>query len=171
LKNLVMSVATGYGWNDLEPFVISCKNNCPGADLILFVDNISKFTENKLETGGGVQLLPIPENLKSMTIVCSRFIMYKDFLDAHAEYDKVFVSDVSDVIFQGDIFKVYPGQDKFISYSNCCYFIKDEPTNTQWIKNNFSDAEYDKIKKQSSCRRAYVLRHKKRNADFTFKYD
>lgn len=48
-----MSVATGYGWNDLEPFVISCKNNCPGADLILFVDNISKFTENKLETGGG----------------------------------------------------------------------------------------------------------------------
>lgn len=106
-----------------------------------------------------------------MTIVCSRFIMYKDFLDAHAEYDKVFVSDVSDVIFQGDIFKVYPGQDKFISYSNCCYFIKDEPTNTQWIKNNFSDAEYDKIKKQSSCRRAYVLRHKKRNADFTFKYD
>lgn len=53
MKNLVMGVATGYGWNDLEPFVISCRKNCLDTDLVLFVDNISKFTENKLINIGG----------------------------------------------------------------------------------------------------------------------
>ena len=52
MKNLVMGVAKGYSWNDIEPFVNSFKQNCPDADLVLFMDNPSKFTENKLNRGG-----------------------------------------------------------------------------------------------------------------------
>ncbi|MBR4643491.1 MAG: hypothetical protein IKO74_12370 [Selenomonadaceae bacterium] len=53
-KNLVMGVATHYDWYALEPFVLSCKRNCPSADLVLFVDDISDFTRDKLIRGGGV---------------------------------------------------------------------------------------------------------------------
>ena len=47
-KNLVMGVAKGYDWNTLVPFVTSFKRNCPSADIVLFVDDISEFTRNML---------------------------------------------------------------------------------------------------------------------------
>ena len=47
-KNLVLGVAKGYGWDILEPFVYSCRKNCPGADVVFFVDDISDFTRDKL---------------------------------------------------------------------------------------------------------------------------
>lgn len=52
MKNLVMGVATGYGWYELEPFVTSFKRYNKNTDLVLFVDNISNFTRATL-TGGG----------------------------------------------------------------------------------------------------------------------
>lgn len=52
MKNLIMGVAKGYDWYALEPFVTSCKKNCPDAELVLFVDNISDFTRDKLIRGG-----------------------------------------------------------------------------------------------------------------------
>ncbi len=53
MKNLVMSVAKGYGWYDLEPFIISFNRNCPNADLVLFVDDLSEFTLQCLKSIGG----------------------------------------------------------------------------------------------------------------------
>ena len=52
-KNLVMGVAKGYSWYDLEPFVTSCKKNCPTAQLVMFVDDISDFTRARLMQWGG----------------------------------------------------------------------------------------------------------------------
>lgn len=52
MRNLVMGVAKSYDWNKLEPFVSSCKKTCPSADLVLFVDDISNFTRDKLIRGG-----------------------------------------------------------------------------------------------------------------------
>ena len=51
-KNLVMGVAKSYDWDILEPFVLSCKRNCPSAELLLFVDDISDFTREQLIRGG-----------------------------------------------------------------------------------------------------------------------
>ena len=146
MKNLVMAVATGYGWHDLEPFIISCKKHCPDADLVLFVDNLSKFTQDKLKDK--VILQPIPENLKSMSVVCSRFIMYKDFLDAHNEYENIFVSDIRDVIFQGDIFKAYDQHKNFLVYATEAELIKNDRGNNNqtWIKRFFGETEYQNLK-------------------------
>ena len=146
MKNLVMGVAKGYGWNDIEPFVVSFKKNCPDADLVLFVDDLSDFTENKLKRGGGVQLQQIPNNLKSMIIVCSRFIMYKNFLAKHTKYENIFFTDIGDVIFQDNVFKRYEKFKKFLVYATHPYKIEGEPTNTKWIRNIFSENEYQKIK-------------------------
>lgn len=146
MKNLVMAAAKGYGWHDLEPFIISCKKHCPDADLVLFVDNLSKFTQDKLEDK--VILQPIPENLKSMSVVCSRFIMYKDFLDAHNEYENIFVSDIRDVIFQGDIFKAYDQHKNFLVYATEAELIKDDKgnNNQNWIRKFFGETAYQNLK-------------------------
>lgn len=52
-KFLVMGVAKGYGWYDLEPFVTSLQKNCPTAQLVLFVDDTSNFTKDLLIYRGG----------------------------------------------------------------------------------------------------------------------
>ena len=33
MKNLILGVAKGYSWDILEPFVMSCKKNCPDAEI------------------------------------------------------------------------------------------------------------------------------------------
>ena len=53
-KNLIMGAATHYDWNILEPFVTSFIKNCPSAELVLFVDDISDFTREQLIRGGYV---------------------------------------------------------------------------------------------------------------------
>ena len=52
-RNLVIGSANGYSWYTLEPFVQSCLKNCPSADLVLIVDNLSDFTANYIRTVGG----------------------------------------------------------------------------------------------------------------------
>ncbi len=76
--------------------------------------------------------------------MCSRFIMYKDFINAHSEYDKFFVTDIRDVIFQGDIFASYEGN--FLAYSTTKYTIQTSAYDSQWVRNIFSEEDYQQIK-------------------------
>lgn len=145
MKNLVIGVAQNYGWYEIEPLVNSFKKYCKNADLVLFVDNISNFTLHRLNSEG-VQLLPIPDAVKSSAIVVSRFTMYKMFLENHTEYEKIFCTDVKDVIFQKNIFDGYGYYKDFLVYATHAYKFKDDATNTRWFKNLFGDAEYEKIK-------------------------
>ena len=52
MKNLILGAAKGYGWDILEPFVTSAVKNCPSAELVLFVDDISTFTRARLQSAG-----------------------------------------------------------------------------------------------------------------------
>ena len=145
MKNLVMGVAKGYNWNDIEPFVNSFKQNCLNADLVLFMDNPSKFTENKLNRGG-VRIEQIPENLKHM-VVNTRWEMYENFLSSHPEYEKIFCTDIRDVIFQGDLFSSYTEYKNFLVYATEGQKIQDDQIyNSKWIRHLFGENEYQKIK-------------------------
>lgn len=144
MKNLVMGAATGYGWNDLEPFVVSCRKNCPDADLVLFVDEVSAFTEKNLTRWGGVQLQPIPEHLKSKLIIDARWEMYKIFIESHPEYEKIFVTDTRDVIFQKDLFSTYAAEN-FLVYATEADSIRDDVNNSKWLKHFVGEDEYQKI--------------------------
>ena len=151
MKNLVMGVAKGYGWNDVEPFVNSFKKNCPNTDLVLFVDDLSAFTEKIFKSVKSLTLIPFPEKFKNNIVdplqsgfVTNRFSMYKDFLVNHSEYKNVLLTDVRDVIFQGDIFSIHKDKN-FILCAMENAIIKNEVNNSKWIKNMFGEDEYKKI--------------------------
>ncbi len=146
MKNLVMGVATGYSWHDIEPFVISLRKNCPNADLVLFADGFSSFTLKCLSKYGSIRIQPIPENLESMSIVCARFFMYKNFLDSHTEYERIFITDTRDVIFQEDLFSFYTQYKDFLLCATESELIKNEIVNTSWLVQFFGENEYHKIK-------------------------
>lgn len=148
-KNLVMCIATHYDWNALEPFVTSFNRNCPSADLVLFVDDISEFTRNML-IRGGVSLFDIPAEYKNVLVIHTRWKMYCDFLETHGDnYAQVFFTDVRDVIFQGDVFEVFKGQLGYLGYSTEADDIGGSKTsnkvNYNWLVNAFGKEEADKL--------------------------
>lgn len=146
-KNLVMGVAKGYDWNALEPFVISFKRNCPGADLVLFVDDISDFTRDRLiSCGGGVE--NIPADYKDVLIIHTRWKLFANFLDAHGDCEQVLVTDTRDVIFQGDVFERFNGYSNYLGYATeegSILPAGKPPIDYIWIKSRFGKDEADKL--------------------------
>ncbi|MBR0060921.1 MAG: hypothetical protein IJP68_05520, partial [Selenomonadaceae bacterium] len=117
MRNLVMGVAKGYGWDMLEPFVTSFAKNCQSAELVLFVDDISAFNRDRL-IQAGVLLKTFPDDLKSGIPSNTRWKIFSDFLETHGDaYEQIFITDTRDVIFQNDIFATFGGLKSYLGYA------------------------------------------------------
>ncbi len=75
-----------------------------------------------------------------------RWEMYTNFLDVHSEYDKIFVTDIRDVIFQGNVFENYIGYQNFLVYGSTKYKYQTSGYDSQWFRNIFSEDDYQQIK-------------------------
>ena len=144
-KNLIMGVAKSYDGDTLEPFVFSWKKNCPSADLILFVDDISDFTRDKLIRFGCL-IENFPDEYKEIILVNSRWKFYVDFLEAHGNrYEQIFLADTRDVIFQWDLFDNFKLRSNYLCYVTEGTDIGKCKTNYDWIFSCFGKIEADKL--------------------------
>ncbi len=153
MKNLVMGVAKSYAWKDLEPFVASCKKNCPDTEIVMFVDDISDFTRAQL-IREGVKLIDISSTLKAVMIINLRWKMYLDFLEQFGDnYAQIFVADTRDVVFQGDPFAPFKNFSKWLGYPTELETIGGRyKVNYNWLVSRFGKAEADKlVDKQIIC--------------------
>lgn len=118
MKNLVLGVAKGYGRDMLEPFVASFAKNCRSAELVLFVDDISEFTRDRLQRCERVRVVDVPAQYKDILIIHARWKMCADFLEQYgANYGQAFITDTRDVIFQGDIFETFKNFQGYLGYT------------------------------------------------------
>ena len=151
MKNLVMGVAKGYSWDILEPFVISCKKNCPSAELVLFVDDISDFTCARLQSAG-VLLGSYPENLKRGVPNNTRWKVFADFLKIHGDaYEQIFITDTRDVIFQGDVFEPFKTFKNYLGLATEADVIGGDKAgneNYSWLVDCFGKDEADRLLNQ-----------------------
>lgn len=147
MSNLIMGVAKGYGWDILEPFVTSFERNCPSAELVLFVDDISAFTRARLQRCKRVVVVDIPAAYKNILIIHSRWKMCADFLEQFgAAYEQVFLTDTRDVIFQADIFESFKDHSSYLGYVTENFLIgEDKIYNYFWLKSCFGRAEADRL--------------------------
>ena len=148
-KNLVMGVAKGYDWDTLEPFVLSCKKNCPSVELLLFVDDISDFTRDQL-IWGGCRLENFPAEMRTGVPNNTRWKIFSDFLEQFgANYYQVLISDTRDVIFQEDVFEKFKDYKNFLGYTTEADDIGGSKTgakvNYGWLTDSFGKEEAQKL--------------------------
>lgn len=144
-KNVVMASASGYDWTMLEPFVTSFVRNCPSAELVLFANDISDFTRDRLiSCGGGVKLEPFKVIRQPVNDRWNNFLSY---IEAHGdEYEQVFITDTRDVIFQSDVFEAFKGNVNWLGYSTEFLKIGQETRyNYRWIEMYFGKAAAENL--------------------------
>lgn len=140
-RNLVVGAVRGYGFTQLQPFVVSLKQTSFDGDLVLLWSDLSAQTRADLQAHG-VKLVPFSYRgsgalnswsrfwpvlgpvvrlfrgsalahliLKTiLPLQSARFLAYRDFWVAHREaYQNVLITDVRDVLFQGDPFASFKG--------------------------------------------------------------
>jgi len=105
-KNLILGTAWGYKKEQVAIFVESWKEHCSQHQLLLLVE--PDVSQDKidwlLDMGVDVRFFTAGYFVPS-AIHNTRYFKYLDILlEGRGHYDKVFLTDVRDVVFQGDIF-------------------------------------------------------------------
>jgi len=154
MKNLILGAAKGYGWDILEPFVISAVKNCPSAELVLFVDDISDFTRARLQSSG-VLLGSYPENLKRGVPNNTRWKIFVDFLEMYGDaYEQIFITDTRDVIFQSDVFEPFKTLQNYLGLATEADVIGGDKAgnkNYSWLADCFGAAADELLGQKIIC--------------------
>ena len=146
-KNLILGTAWGYNLPKIASFVKSWKKYCADAHLILVVEPSTPRSKYDwlVEQGVDVRFFTAGQHLTT-PIHNTRFYKYLDILLEEINvYDRVFLTDVRDVVFQGDIFSevTEPGLHCFLEdgRTTCT-----EGFNRGIITHNFGEKVWEEFK-------------------------
>jgi hypothetical protein len=142
MKTAILGTSIGYGVNDITPFILSLRKFYSGK-LVLVVDNItdeldSFFKKYNVDT----HLILLTNKLRPSEIFHIRHKEYLKIID-NLNVDYVFITDVRDVLFQGNPFSHNISTDlEFFSepkeIKNCDY-------NSKKILKAFGEKEFLKL--------------------------
>jgi len=151
-KNLILSAAFGYKWNDLKIFIKSLRKFSDCRTILIVNKSIDYQTEQKLKSYKIeiFKYLKKDSNLPGLRndqsdIGQRRYEMYEHVLrKIDKKPKKICLTDSRDVVFQGDIFE--------INYENKINFFLEEEKilndnrNKRWLIRTVGLHEYEKIK-------------------------
>jgi hypothetical protein len=136
-KTLLLGAACGYGVTELRPFVESLRTHYAG-EAILLIDGRTADEALAYLASRGIGLLYFDAaGWIPLHIQTSRYIAYWDFLRSRPEYGRIFLTDVSDVIFQGDPFSWWGQGDVFFFLEDQAMTIGQCPSNRMWVHEVF----------------------------------
>lgn len=137
MKKLVMSAAYGYGVNDLKPFAHSLRKYYDG-DIFFIIKELTEefleFSQQYKVKGAVIDRLSQNNDIQWM-----RYSIFSQILQ-QCDVDRIFISDVRDVVFQDDPF----------SYTNVAFDLEffEEPEtirncncNAGWIMSLYGPSE------------------------------
>lgn len=145
-KNLILGAIKNYNWEQLKPFFISLhKANFKNYDCVMFVDNLSQNTYDKLKSIG-VKLYKFPKKYRGVKVNHLRYKLYKEYLvDKIDNYNIILHVDVRDTFFQEDLFQIYKNKKDFIGLAYEDGNIS-QATNAIWMKGQYGKQIYEELK-------------------------
>lgn len=146
-KNLVLGTAVGYGPPEVTLFVKSFREFNSRDELVLVVDSTLDSRTAQLYFDYNVQFIVfeayryIPTHVQN-----TRYIKYLEFLlENWSRFRTVFLTDVRDTVFQGDVFEGLPERFLYFFSEDKTDTIRDNPFNAGWIERNYGADVLDKI--------------------------
>jgi hypothetical protein len=148
-KNLIIGGFTNYNYNQLKPWVESALEVCPDADIVLTVGKTDQATIGEL-VKRNIIIVPMMEI--NAPIHVARFLSIYEYLKNHWDlYENVITTDVKDVYFQSNPFKIF--EDKFYKDNNFKLVAaseglkyKDEPWGNENLFQTYGPYIYDQFK-------------------------
>lgn len=137
-KNLILSAAIGYEFNQIEFFIKSLRQFYKDSVTFLLGEKDLKL-ENELKKFN-CEIIKLKVNKKEV-----QFKRYKIFLDylQNKEFKNILLCDSRDIYFQSNPFEFnYKGKINFFLEDQ---MIKNCPYNTNWILKTYGKKEFDKI--------------------------
>ncbi len=143
--DLVLGLSVNYPFRTIEPFVVSLYETVPNTELCLFAANWDDALE-QAALRYGLRILDASQLFGYYYhIINSRWMLFKNFVNEHlGDYRRVMISDVRDVIFQGNPFEV-----EF--RSPVCFALEDQiigncPSNSLWIRDVYGESVLAELK-------------------------
>lgn len=142
-KNLILCLAANYALADIAPFVVSRRLHVD-ADVVVFSANMdAAFYAAATDYG----LTVLDADLGAYPTFhpqTARFFRYQQFLaQCGSLYKDVLITDVRDVVFQGDPFAM--DRDRSVSFAAEDRLIGECPINTDWLRSAYSGEVADRL--------------------------
>jgi hypothetical protein len=137
MKNLILGTAVHSDLNRLVPFVSSCKKFCPDSHLALVVapnesaEVIEYLKQNNVQLIYFVSFFFIPTRIHN-----TRYMRYLEFL-LENQFDQILLTDVTDVVFQGNPFEPRLSDGLHIFQEDDRYTCGTEDHNSSWLMANY----------------------------------
>jgi hypothetical protein len=149
--NLILGLCAGYGLAGAEVLVRSFRRNVASAALHLLVKDIGADLAAFLaaEGVGTTDCAPFLELTAELgiNIYSSRHFLLRRFLRRHTGHARVMLTDVRDVLFQSDPFRLpFPSEVVFAAEDKR---IQDCATNSSWIRHAYGEEILDAVRTQA----------------------
>jgi hypothetical protein len=144
-RRLVLGAAIGFGVDEVRVFVESLRGSGYGGDVMMLI-RWPGLTVGRYLNRRGVDVIRVFQTRSfSRSVHAKRYLIYLDYLKARAaHYDQVMMSDVRDVVFQGNPFAGIDSP-KCHFYLEAPRTIAEDATNLRWVRGCFPAAEAEAL--------------------------
>lgn len=129
-----LGAVRGLPWGGLWPFFESWTEHVgrlnPGARLVIFGADLDAETEAEIKRHA--TLIAFEPGTQSVNV--ERYRLYADWLAAHPEVDGALLTDVRDVIFQGDPFVEPLEAELVLPLEDPLFTLGSETNNAEWLR-------------------------------------
>jgi hypothetical protein len=137
---LVLGTAMGYGASQMDVFVRSLRRHHAGAATLLVASSIADDAVALLDRHGIERVYFDSAARIPLELQVSRYLRYAELMRAHcAAGDRVLLTDVGDVLFQGDPFGGAPDAPLVLAMEDARATIGACASNSFWIRNLFGE--------------------------------
>jgi len=141
--NLVLGAAAHYGIDEVRNFVLSMKLYV-NADIVLLLQN----NPVSLRPWLAAYNVGTQDIATKILVPQGRYFDYLRFLSKHPGYDTIFLSDVRDVVAQGDIFTALTDDGLHVFEEDSGTLLGEDRPNSAWIKMCYGEEGLQRLKDQ-----------------------
>lgn len=146
MDDLILGLAAGYHFGDVQPFLVSLERSGFAGRCVLFATPTTRGVDEMRAAGARVVRFERRGEIAHLSHNAYRYFLYRDYLREHGPFHRVLMTDVRDVVFQSDPF-AHPWaaglnvtlEDRRMTIGTCPYV-------TRWITGHLGQDAWEPLR-------------------------